>query len=198
MTSRFDGKTVMVTGAGTGFGAEIAKRAAIEGAERVVVHYRSSSAGAEATAKAVEELGSKAQLVQGDITSWDEIKRMADEAGDVDALVNNVGDMASGQNSWREVTEESIDHVLAVDIKGTMLMVHEFGKAMRERASSRCRCSRNWCRSRACTALSTKAFQQNCRASRHKSVWSATESIYHRWVRLTVNKRASAQRSHQH
>jgi NAD(P)-dependent dehydrogenase (short-subunit alcohol dehydrogenase family) len=137
MTRRFEGKPVMVTGAGTGFGAEIAKRAAIEGAERVVVHYRSSSAGAEATAKAIEELGSSAQLVQGDITSWDEIKRMADEAGDVDALVNNVGDMASGQNSWREVTEESIDHVLAVDIKGTMLMVHEFGLRMvaRERGS---------------------------------------------------------------
>jgi 3-oxoacyl-[acyl-carrier protein] reductase len=133
MTRRFEGKTVMVTGAGTGFGAEIAKQAAKEGAERVVVHYRSSSAGAEATAKAVEELGSSAQLVQGDITSWDEIKRMADEAGDVDALVNNVGDMASGQNSWREVTEESIDHVLAVDIKGTMLMVHEFGIRMMER-----------------------------------------------------------------
>jgi 3-oxoacyl-[acyl-carrier protein] reductase len=133
MSRRFDGKTVMVTGAGTGFGAEIAARAAEEGAERVVVHYRSSSAGAEATAKRVEELGSAAQLVQGDITSWDEIKRMADEAGDVDALVNNVGDMASGQNSWREVTEESIDHVLAVDIKGTMLMVHEFGIRMVER-----------------------------------------------------------------
>jgi NAD(P)-dependent dehydrogenase (short-subunit alcohol dehydrogenase family) len=41
--------------------------------------------------------------------------------------------MASGQNSWREVTEESIDHVLAVDIKGTMLMVHEFGIRMVER-----------------------------------------------------------------
>jgi 3-oxoacyl-[acyl-carrier protein] reductase len=133
MSSRFDGKSVMVTGAGTGFGAEIAVRAAEEGAARVVVHYRSSSAGAEATAERVRALGSEAQLVQGDITSWDEIKRMADEAGDVDALVNNVGDMASGQNSWREVTEESIDHVLAVDIKGTMLMVHEFGIRMVER-----------------------------------------------------------------
>jgi NAD(P)-dependent dehydrogenase (short-subunit alcohol dehydrogenase family) len=131
--SRFDGKAVMVTGAGTGFGAEIAVRAAEEGAERVVVHYRSSSAGAEQTAERVRAAGSTAQLVQGDITSWDEIKRMADEAGDVDALVNNVGDMASGQNSWREVTEESIDHVLAVDIKGTMLMVHEFGIRMVER-----------------------------------------------------------------
>jgi 3-oxoacyl-[acyl-carrier protein] reductase len=132
-SSRFEGKTVMVTGAGTGFGAEIAVRAAEEGAERVVVHYRSSSAGAEATAERIRGLGSTAELVQGDITSWDDIKRMAEEAGDVDALVNNVGDMASGQNSWREVTEESIDHVLAVDIKGTMLMVHEFGMRMMER-----------------------------------------------------------------
>jgi 3-oxoacyl-[acyl-carrier protein] reductase len=48
-------------------------------------------------------------------------------------LINNVGDMASGQASWTEVTEEAIDHVLAVDIKGTMLMVHEFGQRMAER-----------------------------------------------------------------
>jgi NAD(P)-dependent dehydrogenase (short-subunit alcohol dehydrogenase family) len=32
--------------------------------------------------------------------------------------------------SWRDITEESIDHVLAVDIKGTMLCVHEFGARM--------------------------------------------------------------------
>jgi septum site-determining protein MinC len=30
-----------------------------------------------------------------------------------------------------------------------------------------------------------EGFRPNCRASRHKSVWLATESIYHRWVRLT-------------
>ena len=48
---RFAGKTVLVTGAGTGFGAEIAVRAAQEGA-KVAVHYRSSKAGAEADARA--------------------------------------------------------------------------------------------------------------------------------------------------
>jgi 3-oxoacyl-[acyl-carrier protein] reductase len=133
---RFEGKNVMVTGAGTGFGAELAARAAQEGAANVVVHYRSSSAGAETTAGRVREAGAEALLLQGDITSWEEIKRMAAEAfdtlGSLDVLVNNVGDMASGQTSWREVTEESIDHVLAVDIKGTMLMVHEFGQRMLE------------------------------------------------------------------
>ncbi len=137
MQRRFDGKTFMVTGAGTGFGAALSLRAAQEGAGKVIVHYRSSSAGAERTAEHVREAGAEAMIVQGDITSWSDIQRMAawafEEAGGIDVLINNVGDMASGQASWTEVTEEAIDHVLAVDIKGTMLMVHEFGQRMVQR-----------------------------------------------------------------
>jgi 3-oxoacyl-[acyl-carrier protein] reductase len=134
MQTRFDGKTFMVTGAGTGFGAALSLRAAQEGAAKVIVHYRNSSGGAERTADRVRETGAEALVVQGDITSWADIQRMAawafEEAGGIDVLINNVGDMASGQASWTEVTEEAIDHVLAVDIKGTMLMVHEFGQRM--------------------------------------------------------------------
>lgn len=135
MSGRLEGKTVMVTGAGTGFGAQLAARAAQEGARRVIVHYRSSSQGAEATAARVRELGAEASLVQGDISIWDEVKRLAEEAGDVDVLVNNVGDMASSQTSWRELDEATVDHVLDVDIKGTMLMVHEFGVRMLDRGA---------------------------------------------------------------
>jgi 3-oxoacyl-[acyl-carrier protein] reductase len=130
---KLDGKTVMVTGAGTGFGAQLAVHAAHEGATRVVIHYRSSKEGAEETAKRVKEAGAEPSLVQGDIAIWDDIKRMRDEAGDVDVLVNNVGDMASGQHGWDDLDEAIIDHCLAVDIKGTMLMVHEFGSAMKAR-----------------------------------------------------------------
>ena len=136
MQRRFEGKRFMVTGAGTGFGAELSVRAAEEGAAKVLIHYRSSAAGAERTAERVREAGAEAELIQGDITSWADIKRMADHAlgagGGLDVLVNNVGEMASSQASWTEVTEEAIDHVLAVDIKGTMLMVHEFGQRMVE------------------------------------------------------------------
>jgi 3-oxoacyl-[acyl-carrier protein] reductase len=132
---KLDGKTVMVTGAGTGFGQQLAIRAAQEGAQKVYVHYRSSAAGAEETAEGVRAAGGEAALVQGDISSWDDIKRMADEADDADVLVNNVGDMASSQHSWREVDEATIDHVLDVDIKGTMLMVHEFGVRMMDRGT---------------------------------------------------------------
>jgi len=133
ITQRFPGRSVLVTGAGTGFGAEIAVRAAQEGA-RVGVHYRSSKEGAEHTAARIREVGGEAVLVQGDITHWDEVRRMADEAfaafEGLDVLVNNVGDVAREQMSWRDLTEESVDHVLDVDIKGTMLCIHEFGARM--------------------------------------------------------------------
>ncbi|BCB91862.1 SDR family NAD(P)-dependent oxidoreductase [Phytohabitans suffuscus] len=134
---RFEGRSVMVTGAGTGFGAEIATRAAQEGAATVVVHYNTSRPGAERTAERVAEAGAKPLVVQGDITSYADIRRMADtvaaQTGGLDVLVNNVGDIDTGTMSWRELTEEAIDRVLAVDIKGTMLMVHEFGQRMVER-----------------------------------------------------------------
>jgi len=131
---RFEGRSVVVTGAGTGFGAEIAVRAAQEGARVVGVHYRSSKAGAEQTADRVREAGAEPVLLQADIAGWAQVKTLADEAfrqlGGVDAVINNVGDVAREQMSWRDITEESVDHVLAVDIKGTMACVHEFGARM--------------------------------------------------------------------
>src|SRR5689334_17574244 len=131
---RFEGRSVVVTGAGTGFGAEIAVRAAQEGARTVGVHYRRSVEGAKQTADRVTAAGSTPVLLQADIVDWEQIKAMADAAferlGGVDVLVNNVGDVAREQMSWRDITEESIDHVLGVDIKGTMLCVHEFGARM--------------------------------------------------------------------
>ncbi|RLV49977.1 SDR family oxidoreductase [Nocardioides mangrovicus] len=134
MPRRFEGRNVVVTGAGTGFGAEIAVRAAQEGAAAVGVHYRSSRTGAEETARRVEEAGSTAVLLQADIASWEAVRAMADDSfeqmGHVEALINNVGDVAREQMSWRDITEESVDHVLAVDIKGTMACTHEFGAKM--------------------------------------------------------------------
>ena len=131
---RFEGRSVVVTGAGTGFGAEIAVRAAQEGARVVGVHYRSSKDGAERTAERIRAEGGAAILLQADIVEWAQVAAMAAEAfealGGVDVLVNNVGDVAREQMSWRDVTEAAVDHVLAVDIKGTMACVHEFGQRM--------------------------------------------------------------------
>ncbi len=132
---RFSGKWVMVTGAGTGFGSTIAKRVAAEGGN-VIVHFNHSAAGAEATADAVRAFGREAVVVQGDLRSTADIRRMADDAwsaaGTLDVLVNNVGDIATDQMSWRDIDEAVVDRVLAVDIKGTMFMIHEHGTRMLE------------------------------------------------------------------
>lgn len=130
---RFVGQHVLVTGAGTGFGAEIAVRAAQEGAT-VAVHYNRSEAGAHKTAARVQEAGGTAIVVQADISRWEDITAMADrvfaEFGRLHVLVNNVGDVAPDQMSWRDLTEETLDRVLAVDVKGTLLCTHEFGARM--------------------------------------------------------------------
>jgi 3-oxoacyl-[acyl-carrier protein] reductase len=133
VSGRLADRVALVTGAGTGFGAAIAEACAGEGAD-VLVHFRSSAGGADETAGRIRALGRRAEVVQGDIADWNDVQRMAQEAfetfGRVDVLVNNVGDMAVNQMSWRQLTPEAIDHTLAVDIKGTMLMTHEFGRRM--------------------------------------------------------------------
>jgi NAD(P)-dependent dehydrogenase (short-subunit alcohol dehydrogenase family) len=130
---RFKDKVVMVTGSGRGFGAVLADAYAREGAD-LIIHYNSSADGAEAVAKAVRAMGRRALVVKGDISKLADVIHLTEAAfkefGRVDILVNNVGDMALDQVSWREMDEKVVDHTLAVDIKGTMFMIHEVGKRM--------------------------------------------------------------------
>jgi 3-oxoacyl-[acyl-carrier protein] reductase len=133
MSGRLAGRRALVTGAGRGFGAAIARGLAREGAD-VIVHYNTSRRGAEAVAKEITKAKRKAHVLQADLRSWEEIAAMARDAfgrcGGVDLLVNNVGDVAPEQLSWRDIDEHVIDRVLEVDIKGTMLTTHEIGSRM--------------------------------------------------------------------
>jgi NAD(P)-dependent dehydrogenase (short-subunit alcohol dehydrogenase family) len=99
-----------------------------------MVHYNSSAAGAEETAAEIRALGQKAATVKGDIASHAAVLAITaasyETFGRVDILVNNAGDMALDQKSWREFDETVIDHTLAVDVKGTMFMIHEVGSRM--------------------------------------------------------------------
>lgn len=131
--ARFVRKVVFVTGAGRGFGAVLARAFALEGAD-VVVHYNSSASGAEETAAEIRKLGRRALVVKGNIANLEEVRRMTEIAftafDHIDVLVNNVGDMAIDQKSWREMDEKVVSHTLEVDIKGTMFMIHEVGQRM--------------------------------------------------------------------
>jgi 3-oxoacyl-[acyl-carrier protein] reductase len=106
-----DGKLALVTGASRGIGRAIAEELARAGAQ-VVVGYRSGKDEAEALAS---EIGGRA--VQADVSSPEDAKRLVDEAGDVDVLVNNAGLTRDGllarmsDDDWRTVIETNLSSV---------------------------------------------------------------------------------------
>jgi 3-oxoacyl-[acyl-carrier protein] reductase len=133
VSGRLEGRCALVTGAGRGLGSALALGLAGEGAD-VAVHYNRSREGAERVAADIETLGRRATTVQADITQLDQVEAMAGAAfealGRVDLLINNVGDAAPEQQSWRDLDERLIDRVLMTDVKGTMLVTHAVGSRM--------------------------------------------------------------------
>jgi 3-oxoacyl-[acyl-carrier protein] reductase len=104
MISDLKDKVVLVTGAGTGIGAAVAKGFAEHGA-RVAVHYNTSRDPAAAVVKAIEAAGGVARSFAADVTDPAQIVRLIDEvvAGfdRIDVLVNNAG----GPVKWAPLAE---------------------------------------------------------------------------------------------
>ncbi|NHB78557.1 3-oxoacyl-ACP reductase [Rhodobacter calidifons] len=108
--------TVLVTGAGRGLGAAIARAFAREGA-RVAINYRNSREAAEAL---VAELGERGAAFQADVTDPEQVSRMVDEITDrfttPDVLVHNAladyafnGDARAQLDSlrWAEISRQA-------------------------------------------------------------------------------------------
>lgn len=125
---RLDGKTAIVTGAGSGFGAGIARRFAAEGAKVMVVDLNAEAAEAVAA-----EIGGIAQVT--DVASGDSVKDMAQAAltawGRIDILVNNAG-ITHLPKPLETVTEEEFDRVLAVNAKSVYLTAREIVPHMKD------------------------------------------------------------------
>ena len=89
MSKPISDQTVLVTGAGRGLGAALARAFAAQGA-RVAINYRQSKEAAEALAA---ELGPQAQAFQADVTDPDQVRAMIVEIaavlGPVDTVVHN-------------------------------------------------------------------------------------------------------------
>jgi 3-oxoacyl-[acyl-carrier protein] reductase len=103
-----EGRTALVTGGSRGIGRAIAAELANAGAQ-VVVGYRSGAEEAEGVAS---EIGGKA--IQADVSDPDEAKRLVEEAGEVDVLVNNAGVTRDGllvrmpDEDWRSVLDTNL------------------------------------------------------------------------------------------
>ena len=106
-----EGKLALVTGASRGIGRAIAVALAAAGAD-VVIGYRSGKSEAEQLAA---EIGARA--VQADVSSPEDAKRLVEEAGDVDVLVNNAGLTRDGllarmsDDDWRTVIDTNLSSV---------------------------------------------------------------------------------------
>src|SRR5437868_344678 len=106
-----EGKSALVTGASKGIGRAIAVELAQAGA-RVVIGYRTGKDEAEALAT---EIGGRA--VQADVADADDARRLVEEAGDIDVLVNNAGLTRDGllarmsDDDWRTVIETNLSSV---------------------------------------------------------------------------------------
>ncbi len=115
-------KTVLVTGAGKGIGAAIARRFTAQG-DRVAVHYCRSEAQARALCEDIARLGGEAFPVGGDLTDPAQVRRVFSLAeyrmGGLDVLVNNAG--ISLQKPFRDTNEADWDGVFDACLKSAFL-----------------------------------------------------------------------------
>jgi len=110
---RLKDKTAIVTGAGSGFGAGIAKRFAEEGA-RVIVNDVDPKGE-----KVAKEIGGT--FVQADVTQGGDWAKLVHAAGaGLDIVVNNAG-WTHRNKPYLEVTEAEFDRVYAVNVKSIYL-----------------------------------------------------------------------------
>lgn len=119
---RLADKVVLVTGASRGIGRGIAEVLAGEGAH-VAVNYVSSAAKADEVAGYIRGLGRRAIAVEADVTIRQQVeamvRRVTEELGPIDVLVNNAG--VESIVPFLELDEEEWQRVTDVNLKGEWL-----------------------------------------------------------------------------
>lgn len=123
-------KVIVITGASGGIGAAAARALSSQGASLVLVARREAELNAVAA-----ECGGNTYTVVADVTSRDEVKRVAKESierfGRVDVWVNNVGQGISRMPS--QLTDQDIDEVMRVNVKSVLYGTQEILPHFKER-----------------------------------------------------------------
>src|SRR5437879_13450382 len=87
----------LVTGATSGIGRAVALKLAADGFE-VIVHGRDAERGAQAV-KELERYGGTARFLPANLSDPAEIRRVAEQVGDIDVVGNTAGHAAGGPTS---------------------------------------------------------------------------------------------------
>jgi len=117
-------KVFIVTGAGRGLGRAYAQRLSLQGA-RVVIAEIDSVTGADAAGELCRS-GADAMFIETDVSSKqateDMVSRVLDKWGRIDGLVANAGLANSvGGAAYNEISVETWDRMMAVNVRGTWL-----------------------------------------------------------------------------
>ncbi|MHC4636342.1 MAG: 3-ketoacyl-ACP reductase [Planctomycetota bacterium] len=121
-------KVAIVTGASKGIGKAIAKELAILEYNIIINYLDFDSQGnpnddkAEETKKEIKALGTECEILRGDVSNEQDRQELADFAkrkfGRCDMLVNNAGVAPSKRLDILEVTQQSYDRVMSINLKG--------------------------------------------------------------------------------
>lgn len=116
------GRTVLVTGGGTGIGRAVSLELARRGAS-VAINYSRSEAEALETAALIRSAGGTAETFKGDVSLDEEVRGMTDAVvrsfGTLHALVNNAGiTRYIPMDDLEAATGEIWDELLDVNVKG--------------------------------------------------------------------------------
>lgn len=130
------GKNALITGANSGIGKAIAYEFAREGCH-VAINYIENEGEARKISKDIRGnyAGQKSECFRADISSTSELHKMIDDVidifGRIDILVNNAG--IQTEKPFVDLTEEEVDRVWAVNLRGTFFCSQFVVKKMIER-----------------------------------------------------------------
>jgi NAD(P)-dependent dehydrogenase (short-subunit alcohol dehydrogenase family) len=123
---RLDGQVALVTGAGRGIGATIARYLAEAGAEVVLLSRTLSEL--QTVAQQITEAGGRASIRHCDVTDAKALRAIIDELPRLDILVNNAG--TNIPEPMIEVSDEHLDHLLNLNVRSCFIAAQAAVKKM--------------------------------------------------------------------